>query len=46
MRSLIDSHAITPDERLESYMRELHGLPVAEPATARATTASTEGKPA
>lgn len=46
VRSLIDSHAITPDERLESYMRELHGLPVAEPATARATTASTEGKPA
>ncbi|MDQ4502174.1 DUF935 family protein [Sinomonas sp. ASV322] len=35
VKMLVDCGAITPDEKLEQHLRTAHGLPPADPATAR-----------
>lgn len=43
IRALIDSGALTADEKLETHLRTVYGLPEADPTTARTKT-STEGE--
>lgn len=46
LQLLVNAGLLTPDQRLESYVREAAGLPVADPATARERVVSTAPMPA
>jgi hypothetical protein len=35
IKELVDAKLVTPDEKLEDYLRKTNGLPVADPTTAR-----------
>ncbi|MGO2069657.1 phage portal protein family protein [Glutamicibacter arilaitensis] len=45
IRALIDCGALTADETLETHLRNIHGLPPAEQATARHKTTTEGGQP-
>jgi hypothetical protein len=45
IKTLVDCDAITPDQRLEEYLRQRYKLPVVDPTTARTAPDPTTGDP-
>jgi hypothetical protein len=45
LRALADAGVLTPDDDLEQHIRIMHGLPEADPATARTKEPETPPEP-